>query len=1387
MDVAPGTQIERYTVVQPLGTGGMATVWLARHTRLGSLHALKVLEIPSREVRERLVREGQVQGQVRHPNILAVTDVLEYRECPCLLMEVVTGPALDTYLRQRTPSLDQIDVLARGILAGVAAAHQAGLVHRDLKPANVLLQPDHRSVVPKVADFGLAKVLSSPVSGQRTRSGMAMGTPAYMAPEQIRDASRVDTRADVFSLGALLFELGSGTRPFDGPDTFAIFQAVTSGERDNIDDVAPWLPERMRTTIEAALALAPDDRPRDAHALLVLWEDDTPMPEQVWSEDDLLLVREAGSTATSGTSFDAMPSEHEPSETSLPVPGSLSDPTFFPGADTELEPSTWADPGAADHLTDDPTESLEPATWADPGAADNLVAPSSPLLGTAPSLSAAQDETPVIAPKRRWAVPVALTIAALLAVGTLAWHTTRITTTYAANLIVEDGALVPSHDWSGSPLPQAEQWRLTTQNGRVLEAMRVNAQGYPVIADAVWKKRLQGIRQDWQDGEPSAWHLLASTGAVVQSLQLTHEENTLHWRVIDPAGHPERMQASFLFPFDAEQASGSAELDAEGRIQSTTWLSAAGDPRMSTDGSYGVRLTYGTNDLVQAVEYIGPAGEPRPNRHGVQTETLTYDANGLLTERHFLGPGGVPVYGSDGFAAELIDRDPSGAVLGWSYRTPDGTPSAGSSSQANCATFKGRRDATSHTYTCLGNDNEPMRSPSGWVSKEWLFDERGYPTRVRFYGFDMQPQTNLSGEQIEDRTYDDFGRMTRHGPFYNEDGERILGTYRYASVRYRFDDRGRTLETTWLDLHDKPMAGPDGPATLQEAWGACSQPVEQRWFNAAGSPTTNANRVHRVHWDARKDHRVERRHFYDVDGQPTSDIDGAFQLEDRRDEHLDLVHTAVFGANGEAVNSREYWSTLEITRNEQGFETERVFRDQDGRLARTRANPYSRRTQRHDDRGNPTHVEHFGPDNKPVGVSPLGAAQWNQSFTSDGRLTRQELLNGDGEPLPGCARIDTHYTARGKDSFLGCFDAAGQPTLVPGSLWHGVESTYDHHDRNTAATYIDVEGNPVDLRDGYASITISFDDTERSWVRRRLDSEGNLARGLDWTLHKTEHNERMQAIANSWFDADGAPVNQPETGIAREELVLDELGRRIVTRRYRADGSPGASDDGVYMQFEDYNEQGQWVHMRTLDGWGEPVLHPEWEMKEMWIEYAPAGFAHVRKTGDGRGNLANDADGVGIRRYDTLPDGSVVGHAYFNVDEEPVLSIQGCHRVALPRDRLNRTVAWRCYGLDGQPANANNGIHLRETTWGEGDHKLQEIRYNTLGEPVASTSGVWRHQWTYDDSDRLIRETCEGTEGDPVNCDGGYAERTLRYDLAGNVVSDVKLEAADVPTPKPTK
>nr|MBX2796508.1 protein kinase [Myxococcales bacterium] len=218
----PGDRLGRYEVRRRIGVGGTAEVWAVRHTALGTVHAVKVLTHASEALAERLRREGRAQSRLAHPHILPIRDILEVGGQPALLMPLVTGPSLATLLQARRLPTAEALALFSAVLSGVAFAHQHGVVHRDLKPGNVLLAPIGDQLTPQVADFGLVKEAGSV---RVTRTGAAMGTPAYMAPEQHDDAAHVDARADLFGLGTMLVEMLTGHRPFAGDSLQAIRRA----------------------------------------------------------------------------------------------------------------------------------------------------------------------------------------------------------------------------------------------------------------------------------------------------------------------------------------------------------------------------------------------------------------------------------------------------------------------------------------------------------------------------------------------------------------------------------------------------------------------------------------------------------------------------------------------------------------------------------------------------------------------------------------------------------------------------------------------------------------------------------------------------------------------------------------------------------------------------------------------------------------------------------------------------------------------------------------------------------------------------------------------------------------------------------------------------------
>ena len=257
----PGQIVDRYQVEAVLGEGGLATIYLVKHSQLGSRHALKVMNVPRSQRSQRLLQEGRAQAVLQHPNVVNVTDVLEVEGHPALLMDYVPGLALDQWLERHQPTVREAVSLFRKILDAVHAAHSVDMIHRDLKPANVMMEELEERWVPRVADFGLVKMLRDLGADEElTRSGVGMGTPAYSAPEQLRDARNVDARADVFSLGCIFYELVCGQRAFPGRDPLAVAELVFTGAYARPESLQPGLPFVVIDTIDGCLDPDPDQR-----------------------------------------------------------------------------------------------------------------------------------------------------------------------------------------------------------------------------------------------------------------------------------------------------------------------------------------------------------------------------------------------------------------------------------------------------------------------------------------------------------------------------------------------------------------------------------------------------------------------------------------------------------------------------------------------------------------------------------------------------------------------------------------------------------------------------------------------------------------------------------------------------------------------------------------------------------------------------------------------------------------------------------------------------------------------------------------------------------------------------------------------------------------------
>jgi serine/threonine-protein kinase len=250
----------RYRIVRYIGGGGMGRVYEVIDTELDEHVALKVLMRGlTDEAIERFRREVKLTRRILHRNVARMFDIGEHGEDKFLTMELVVGEPLGRLVGAEPMTWPKLKAIAEQICAGLAAAHAAGVVHRDLKPDNVLLERATGRVV--LTDFGIAR--GGERDGSVTEVGAVVGTPRYMAPEQLAGKD-VDARADLFSLGVMLFELATGTRPWPGDNAVAIAIAQATSAPGSIDTTSSHVPPAFASIVAACLRLAPEQRPATA-------------------------------------------------------------------------------------------------------------------------------------------------------------------------------------------------------------------------------------------------------------------------------------------------------------------------------------------------------------------------------------------------------------------------------------------------------------------------------------------------------------------------------------------------------------------------------------------------------------------------------------------------------------------------------------------------------------------------------------------------------------------------------------------------------------------------------------------------------------------------------------------------------------------------------------------------------------------------------------------------------------------------------------------------------------------------------------------------------------------------------------------------------------------
>ena len=1302
-----GDTIDRYVIEAVLGEGGMGRVYRALDPRLGRRVALKVMlaEGASEEARgeaaARLEREARAAAAFNHPNVVAIYDVGEFEGSPYIAMELVSGSTLRTLMQPGRSTEAQRLTWLLEVARGLGVAHRAGLVHRDIKPDNVMITPEG---VVKVLDFGIARwsdagegvdpgaATVTPNAPSITAKGVTIGTPQYMAPEQIR-GEPLDGRADQFAWGVMAFEVLAGKLPWaGGPSAMALFASVLTDAAPSVRELVPALDPRVDEAIRRALEKKRELRFGSMEELVAAIEG-----------------KDAGGARLSAP-LPAQPDAVDTEELAL--------------AATTAQPAVAQAPAKVSPRA----VTVEPPQGRTTGAA----------------VVATQGEVPAVPTGRRWRLPwraagAVMAIAALGAGGLALYRSAHRSVVHYCAFVeahVDGPRCVVELDAETAGRRLGSTHRFTEVGGRVVHLEEVTFAGRRVEH----LERTDVVRNE--------------DGTVRELIVRDHHDNVVRWEkwseggkrvdLVDEDGKtPRRLRGTTITTI-------RRELDASGRIAHERFFAATGRPARDEQDAYGYAYLFGRTagtPIRQTV--LGADGKPAAGLRGESvTETVDDGTPGGADVRFFdldgkpvtidgvyrehrtwseaheqiavteLGLQDQPAVSLDsGVHEQRLQWDPGKRTLTEAYFDEAGRPRPrkASSHSAVRLTYDERgRVVLQEFLDAQGNAVYPK---NGAAALRFGWDEHDDQTSIEnldVTGALMQGEFGFA-RQVE--VHDGHGWLLeqRH---YDENGKLALWREGGAIQRYSWDPRGLMVVATNLDAEEHPVANAQAWSTTRARYARLRDLTELSYFGPDGHPCVHSDgyAIRRETYD--DDGDVLTRAYFDTTGAPAM-FRGEYATERMTRDPLGYVGEEEYlDTHGERVLRKDGYAAARFVRDRNGDVIQASYLGRHDEPI-VREGGYAKKTMRYDVHRRLVETMLFDPS----GVPADGAAGWTierDVYDDRGLLVRRDHLDAARHPVltrSGSASTTRSYDARGnvvEETSLGVQDT---PVVTPAG--HATKKNeYDERDELVRESLLGADGKPVSGAGGWSVRQLRYDEMGNLVEEAFFDGEHRAVtvKGVAYASVVSRFDARRRLVETAYFDASGAPANGPE-GVAAVRYRRDGYGRAVETAYVDGAGAPQESIEGKQVVRTRYDDAGRALEELFVDGAGAPRL-----------------------ARDGCAGHRSKYDGLGRRVEESCVD----------VQGQLGTSSEGWSMRRTLHDARANAVDVATYGPDGKLRPDRDGIARRRHRFDERNLLQETTFFDASDRPTHDARGGYTVRFEYDERGKRIGMTELDEKGRPL-------------------------------------